>query len=260
MRSSNWDLYDALIEAVPTGLTLADCVCGLHWMGVGADGGGVGVAMTPGDGVPSFPSAGTYAGKPLRDVAAYIKSWNFYEAALGLAAINAALNNPKVVEAAHGIPVASLPSANCFHYLREDFRGKKVSVVGHFRDLEPLKDICSLTILERKPQQGDLPDPACEYVLADQDIVVITAVTLINKTLPRLLQLAKGAKVVLTGPSTPLTPLLYDHGIAMLAGLIVQDEAHVLRVLQEGGQHQLFESGARMVTLSPDLTPVRLAG
>ncbi|GAA0526735.1 hypothetical protein FHS83_002095 [Rhizomicrobium palustre] len=260
MAASNWDIYDALIEALPGNAKATACVCGLHWMGVRSSHGGVGVAMTPSDGPPLFAEAGSYTGRPLRDVAALIKSWNFYEAALGLAAINAALNNPEAVEATHGVPLGTLPRANCFHYLREEFRGKNVAVVGHFRDLEPLKEICSLTILERKPQAGDLPDPACEYVLPGQDIVVITAVTLINKTLPRLLQLSQGAKIVLTGPSTPLTPLLYEHGVSMLAGLVVQDEDAVLRTLQEGGQHQLFDFGARMVTLEAAPHLARRAG
>jgi uncharacterized protein (DUF4213/DUF364 family) len=242
-----WDLYDALIEAVPAKARASDCVCGLNWFAVRSL--GVGLSMAPGDGAPSLPQAGRYAGMALKDLAALSKSWNFHEAALGLAALNAAFNGPATVAAAFGQPLDRIESANCFHYLREDFRGKKVTVVGHFRDLEPLKEICDLTILERKPQQGDLPDTACEFVLPGQDIVVITAVTLINKTLPRLLQLAQGARIVLTGPTTPLTPILFDFGIEMLAGLVVENEAHVLRTVQEGGQHQLFDSGARMVTL-----------
>lgn len=242
-----WDLYDALIEAVPVKVLATDCVCGLNWFAVRSS--GVGLSMAPGDGAPSLPLAGRYAGMALKDLAALSKSWNFHEAALGLAAINAAFNGPATVVATFGQPLDRMETANCFHYLREDFRGKKITVVGHFRDLEPLKEICELTILERKPQQGDLPDPACEYVLPDQDIVVITAVTLINKTLPRLLQLAHGARIVLTGPTTPLTPILFDFGIEMLAGLVVENDAQVLRTVQEGGQHQLFDSGARMVTL-----------
>lgn len=251
-----WEIYDALIEAVPPSARVRDCVCGLNWFAVRAD--GVGLAMTPGEG--SLPQAGLYTDMALKDVAALAKSWNFHEAALGLAAINAAINLPIRVSQAFGTPLAAMESANCFHHLREDFRGKKVTVVGHFRDLEPLKDICTLSILERNPQAGDLPDPACEYILQDQDIVVITAVTLINKTLPRLLHLASNAKIVLTGPTTPLTPILYEFGVDMLAGLIVEDDVQVLRAVQQGGQHQLFAAGTRMVTLSGSPHVDRMTG
>lgn len=255
--STMWDLYDALIEAVPPSARVEECICSLNWFAVRSQ--GTGVSMSPGEGTISLPQAGRYSAMSLRDLAALSKSWNFYEAALGLAALNAAFNGPATVAAAFGTPLDKIESANCFHYLREDFRGKKVTVVGHFRDLEPLKEICELTILERKPQAGDLPDPACEYVLPGQDIVVITAVTLINKTLPRLLQLAEGARIVLTGPTTPLTPILFDFGVEMLAGLVVEDDAHVLRTVREGGQHQLFDSGSRMVTLQRRPN-IRMAG
>jgi uncharacterized protein (DUF4213/DUF364 family) len=253
-----WELYDALIDAIPASAGVKECVGGLHWSAVHSL--GVGLSMTPGEGVPALPQAGSYAGMALKDLAALAKSWNFFEASLGIAAINSAFNGPATVVKSFGQPLDKLKSANCFHYLREAFRGKKVTVVGHFRDLEPLKEICELTILERKPQQGDLPDPACEYVLPGQDIVIITAVTLINKTLPRLLQLAKGARIILTGPTTPLTPILFDFGIEMLAGLVVEDEPLVLRTIQEGGQHQLFDSGARMVTLERPSAGIRMAG
>jgi len=253
-----WDIYDALIDAVPAGLRATDCVCGLNWFAVRCK--GVGLAMAPGDGAVSLPQAGHYAGMELRALAGLVKSWNFAEAALGLAAINSALNGAETVEHAHNRRLAEIPRANCFHFLREQFRGRKVTVVGHFRDLEPLKDICTLNILERRPQPGDLPDPACEWVLKNQDFVVITAVTLINKTLPRLLALSAGARIVLTGPSTPLTPLLYEHGIDMLAGLVVQDEPAVLRAIMEGGQQQIFENGSRMVMLSRPEPIARMAG
>lgn len=242
-----WDLYDALIEAVPASATAEHCICGINWFAVRSL--GVGISMSQGQGTPSMPRAGQYAGMALRDLAALSKSWNFHEASLGVAALNSALNGPATVAKAFARPIESMESNNCFHHLREDFRGKKVTVVGHFRDLDPLREICEMTILERNPQPGDTPDPACEYVLPGQDIVVITAVTLINKTLPRLLQLAKGARIVLTGPTTPLTPILFDFGIEMLAGLVVEDEPLVLRTVQEGGQHQLFAGGTRMVTL-----------
>jgi uncharacterized protein (DUF4213/DUF364 family) len=56
--------------------------------------------------------------------------------------------------------------------------------------------------------------------------------------------------VVLAGPSTPLTPELFPFGIDMLGGLVVEDQAEVWTVVQEGGQHQIFRSGSRMVKLT----------
>jgi uncharacterized protein (DUF4213/DUF364 family) len=65
----------------------------------------------------------------------------------------------------------------------EKLRGKRVAVIGHFRDLERIAAVCHLSILERRPEPGDLPDTACEFVLPEQEVVIMTATTLINKTL-----------------------------------------------------------------------------
>ncbi len=167
-----------------------------------------------------------------------------------MAALNSALNAPAVVAVTTGRAPADLPDANIFDLLAEEVRGRKVTVIGHFPNLDPWREICDLTILERKPLAGDTPDPACEWILPEQDIVIATATTLINKTLPRLLELAPNARFVLAGPTVPLTPLLFDFGIDMLAGLVVEDEAVVWNVIGEGGQHHLFQRGARMVTLT----------
>jgi uncharacterized protein (DUF4213/DUF364 family) len=248
-----WEIYNTLIELVPAASTVRRCVCGLHWFAVQSA--ATGVAMTPREGDASIPFAGDLAGRPTRELAARLRSWSFHEAALGLAAVNSEVNSAAAVEASTGLCSDQQPDEDVFTYLLDEFRGKRVAVIGHFRNLERVRAICDLTILERRPQPGDLPDPACEWVLREQDYVIITASTLINKTLPRLLELSRGARIVLAGPSTPLTPKLFDFGIDILAGLVVEDEERIQTVIQEGGQHQLFHSGSRMVKLSRTAAP-----
>lgn len=243
-----WEIYDTLIEAVPPESTVKACLAGVHWFAVRSE--GTGLAMTPREGTAYLPRAGEIAGMRTRDLAASSKSWNFHEAALGLAAINSALNAGTSIERGPELCSGQQPDEDVFTYLLDEFRGKKVAVVGHFRNLERVKAVCDLSILERLPQPGDFPDPACEWILPEQDFVVITATTLINKTLPRLLELSRNARVVLAGPSTPLTPKLFDFGIDMLGGVVVEDEGRVWTVIQEGGQHQIFGNGSRMVKLA----------
>lgn len=125
-------------------------------------------------------------------------------------------------------------------------------MVGHFYNIERLSGVCELTILERKPVHGDLPDPACEYILPDQDVVIMTATTLINKTMPRLLALSRNARIVVAGPSTPLHPLMFEQGIDLLGGLVVDDETSVWRAVAEGGCEALFTQGGRMVKVSSE--------
>lgn len=251
--SAFWSIYDALTAALPDE-ALQDVLCGLHWFAVRGQS-GVGLAMTPGEGPNALPDAGHYTDATagfakLSDLARLSRSWNFAEAALGLAAINAGFNSPATVTKAFATDHRSLPTENIFDYLVPEMRGRKVAVIGHFAGLEKLREICTLSILERQPLSGDMPDPACEAILPEQDIVIATATTLINKTLPRLMELSRGARFILAGPSTPLTPVLFDYGIDTLAGLVIEDPATVWRTIGQGGKHQLFGTGARMVTIS----------
>lgn len=241
-----WAIYDRLIEAVPAELAASGCLCGQHWYAVRSA--GVGIAMAPGPNA-NLPGAGSYAARPARDLACLAKSWNFHEAALGMAAINSSINAPERVAAAFGKPLSAMPGANLFELCRDDVRGKKVTVIGHFPDIGPWREFCDLTILERRPQDGDTPDPACEWILPTQDIVISTAVTLINKTLPRLLELSKGARFILVGPTVPLSPLLFAFGIDTLAGLVIENQDQAWTTISEGGQHRLFKSGSRMVSI-----------
>jgi len=242
-----WDLYDQLISLVPDNLEVADCLAGLNWFLVRSV--GVGVSVRPLEADGAVRDAGHLLGMKLRDLATWVKSWNEYESAMGLAAINSVLNAPRSVRA-NCAERLSETGEDVFVCMRDQMRGKNVAVIGHFLGLERVAEICNLSILERRPGAGDLPDPACEYMLGEQDIVVITASTLINKTMPRLLTLSRGTEIVVAGQTTPLHPLMFDFGIKILGGLIVDDEESVWRTVAEGGRRKLFSAGTRMVTVS----------
>jgi hypothetical protein len=186
-----WKIYDDLIAAVPRSSVASSCLAGLSWFLVRSE--GTGVAMRPRE-EGTVPQAGELAGIKTRELAGWIKSWNPYEAALGLAAINSALNAADVVERSCGQLLDRTGNENVFTYLLDELRGKRVAVIGHFRDLERIAAVCDLSILERHPEPGDLPDTACEFVLPEQEVVIMTATTLINKTLPRLLELSRQAQ------------------------------------------------------------------
>jgi hypothetical protein len=243
-----WEIYDELISSIPADIKVKECLTGLWWFLVRSK--GVGMAMTPRAGNPDFCFTGKIVGASVRDVAQLIKSWNFYEAAMGLAAINSVINTPRRLVETLGVKMQEQPLEQIFEHMKDKLRGKKVAVIGHFRDLEPLASICQLSILERLPISGDYPDPACEYILPQQDYVFITATTLINKTLPRLLELSRNAYVVLVGPSTPLTSQMFNYGIDMLAGTAVVDQRRIWGLIQEGDREQFFQSGGRMVKVA----------
>jgi uncharacterized protein len=252
-----WKIYDELIAAVSPDLTVNECIFGLHWTLIRSR--AVGIAHTPferggGRRTPgSSPASGIgdrIAGMPVRKLAEYIKSWDPYEATLGLAAINSVFNTSEQLEKLGGRPVSEQKQTSAFEYYADTLRGKNVAVIGRFPDLDELSKLCRLSVLERMPGPDDLPDYACEYVLPSQDFVFITATSIMNKTLPRLLELSRKAFTFLVGPSTPFSPTLFDHGIDSLAGTIVVDPKSVWRAAQEGAARGIFDHGAQMVKVS----------
>lgn len=249
--SGKWSLYEELIAGIPPESIVTDCLIGLRWTLVRSS--GVGMALTPPEGERRLAWSGSLTGRPTRALAALATSWNPLEATLGVAALNSYYNAPEVFARTWEATLDDQPAGNAFEHYRDRLQGKKVAVIGHFPGLEDLAAHCELTILERRPQGGDLPDPAGEFILPQQDAVFITGTTLINKTMPRLLELAAGRFIVLVGPSTPLTPLLFAHGISALAGTVVTDEAAVWRHVAEGGDRTVFAHGACMVKAEPGM-------
>jgi uncharacterized protein (DUF4213/DUF364 family) len=239
-----WEIYDALIEGIPEGVAVAAWAAGRHWAAVRSDEGGVGLAMRV-DVESIAPAYGRdYAGMPLRELAGYAKSWNFVEAGFGVAAMNAFYNHAERARA-RGIALPDEARKNeAFEKYREAVAGKKVAVVGHFPYLERiLAPVCDLCILERRPSCGDYPDPACEYILPNEDYVFITGSALVNKTLPRLLELSRSAWTVLVGPSVTLSPSLFDFGADDLSGFIVRDGEQCFNAVRSGEQQSRFAAG-----------------
>jgi uncharacterized protein (DUF4213/DUF364 family) len=239
-----WELYDRLIDGIPGDITVQECAVGSHWIAVRSSEGGLGLAMRIDiETLPPLPG-GDYEGRPLKKLAACAKSWNFIEAGYGVAALNAYYNFEKRA-LSRGIELPDESRKNeAFEKYRAEVTGKKVAVVGHFPYLERLlSPVCELIILERRPQEGDYPDPACEFLLPQQDYAFITGSTMINKTLPRLLSLSKSAKTVLVGPSVTLSPLLFDFGVEDLSGFVVKKPENCLQAVREGDRGAQFEAG-----------------
>ena len=228
-----WEIYDRLIEGVPADVRVVDACVGANWTCVVAES-GAGVAYTFHGGVAPA-GVRDVAGARLRDVAALVKSWCFEDASLGAAALNAWYATAEKLEAPS---LLTGEGSDGFSLVMKQVAAREerpnVCVIGHFPHMEELAAAAHLTVLERRPREGDLPDAACEYVLPEQDFVLMTGTTFTNKTMPRLLELASRATVVVTGPSTPMLPALFDYGVDALAGRIVGDPARALRACATG--------------------------
>ena len=255
-----WTLYDQLLRPLPEDAVVRAGRIAPIWTMVEADC-GTGLAMTPPQPYRLTSLRGKIAGMGLRELASYVKSWDFYEAALGLAAINAHYNTPALLESdPRRIIRKPGERSGIFGGFDRLVEGKRVAVIGHGPYLQELERICTLTVLERRPGDGDLPDPACEYLLPGQDYVFITATALENKTMPRLLELTRSCFTVIWGPSTPLTEALLEAGADALLGDVILEPAQLARVAGEGGLFSDFRSYVQPVLWFRDAAAARQIG
>jgi uncharacterized protein (DUF4213/DUF364 family) len=281
-KSNPWELYDRLIEGIPSGIGVKNWSLGRRWSFVESEA-GCGIAMTvsggsslgKGGGSLSKHAASSHMPE-LKALATHARSWCFEEASVGIAALNAFYNTPAnnpelkacledgrdALESSASVSEASALEAQASEMsapLRQgdivsaEIRaaaGKKVAVIGHFPHLDELVDICELAILERNPSGIDLPDSACEYILPTRDLVIMTGTTLTNKTMKRLLELCENARTVLAGPSCVCSATLFDYGVDIIGGALVtnSDEAR-LRVSH--GIHLPFGHGVEMIRFAP---------
>ena len=211
-----FSLYDVLIEGIKSDDIVTGTLMGEYWTAV-KTGSALGMAMTtPVDTAPRMLS-GDYTEKPSKEPAQASKSWNLTEAGFGMAAINAYYNTPARLE--------NLSAYEPFdNYCTDglDLHGKHIGVVGHLNMPQSVyEQAASVRILERNPRPGDYPDSACDWLIPKCDVVIITASTLVNKTLPHLLDLCKNSYTILAGPTCPMCPELLNIGIDRIAGLVI---------------------------------------
>jgi len=232
-------LYEELIRGVADD-PARRVLIGVNWTLVDGPH-GCGLAHSPARDAPGCrPTAevGKYAGKSLRALARLATSWNPFEAAIGLAAINAHYNRPEVIGiAANGLELFAKAS------------GRKI-VVGRFPELA--KRVPDAMVLERLPQPGEFPSHAADWLLPEADAIAVTASALGNLTLPRLLELRRDARVALVGPGTPLCAQLHSYGIEWLSGFVIEDSERAARVVAEGGAVKALKACGRRVTLAEE--------
>ena len=222
---------------------------GLNWTSVEVEGSGL--CFSPLDVPRTLSWPGTLVGRPACELATWLDHWNMAEAVIGQATVNALINhrNPLLADA-QPLQSDAPPHLRVFQHFRSQVKDKKVVVIGRYPFLDQLWADVNYQCVERRPQAGDLPDAAAEKILPDADWVFITASSLANKTLPRLLDLAWGREVVLMGPSLPWIEQWRDFGVTHLAGVAVRDESALSQVVAEGGGTRLFADAVAYHLLS----------
>jgi hypothetical protein len=242
-------MFAEIIRELPEGEVL-EIVSGAHWniVVVKVDGKiQCGMASNPvfaGDENSSqhFEFNHNQDGNNAKDLCESVYEQNGPRVSVGLAAINALLlRYPETwIDANAGEEIAARG------------RGKRVALVGHFPFVDDLRaQVGSLDVLELRPREGDLPASEAPRVIPNAGVVALTSMTLINGTFQSLIDLCSPESyVIMIGPSTPLSPILFDHGVDMLCGSIVENCQPVLANVKKGlSFRKIRPSGVRLVSI-----------
>jgi uncharacterized protein (DUF4213/DUF364 family) len=207
-----------------------------------------GLASTPHDQGPHHKKspvadAGLLLEKDARELAGMANSRNSVEAAIGMATINS------LVE----IDEKRCVKLNAGDLLASKGEGKRVAIIGHFPFVKRLRQVVGeLWVIEKNPQENDLPENESSRYLPRADVVGITGTALTNHTIEYLLGLcSQAAYVVILGGTAPLSSVLFDYGIDAVSGTKVIDSEKVLRYVSQGATFRQI-SGLELLTMRKD--------
>jgi uncharacterized protein len=213
------NILDELLNTLDVDAPIRSILVGVHWTVVCSRGCGMASTLTGSQphGHSQVREVGCLHQKSARQLAEYARSDNLLEASLGVAALNSLLD----------IDESQAVELNAVEVLVEHGRGKNVALVGHFPFVPRLKAaVGQLWVIEQRPVEGDHPAEYAAALIPQADVVAITSSALVNHSLDGLLTMCrKDALVMMLGPSTPLSPVLFNHGAAILSGARVVDEA-----------------------------------
>jgi uncharacterized protein (DUF4213/DUF364 family) len=216
---------------------------GRFWTGVWSRECGLASTTGPGEhehGARFVQDAGSLTGRSALELARLAHSDSPLEAGVGLAAINSLLE----------VDEARCVELNAGDLLIEHGRGKKVALIGHFPFVPALREAAGhLWVLELRPQPGDTRAGEAGAIVPQADIVAITGSALINHSLGGLLDLCRtDSFVMVLGPTTPLSPILFDHGADVISGTRVVEPELALRCASEGATFRQIK-GIRLLTM-----------
>ena len=247
-------LLDKLLTSVIFGDVVKVCI-GLNWTAVVIRKNGIkycGLASTVWEGhshssKTRIDEAGKFETISGRKLAELALSSNVTLRSVGIASLNAQLQQQLG---------DNWTESNAGEILAENGKDKRMVMVGRFPFTEGLRrNVKELVVLELTPGPDELPTSQADDVIPKADVVAITGMTLINHTMEDILKLCQpSAYVMVLGPSTPLSPVMFEYGVNILSGAIVNQIEPVMRVVTQGGNfRQVHKAGVRLVNVGRDL-------
>ena len=238
------NLLEALLGTIPTDpIPVRKVIIGVHWTLVSSKYCGLGSTL-----VGALPSGhspvrdvGVLHQKSAQELAQWILSDNLLEASIGIAAINSLLD----------VDERRLENINAAEIIARESKDKNLVIIGHFPFVERMKPIArNCWVIEKRPFGDDFPEESAQEFIPQAQVIAITGTAIINHTMESLLSLCPpGSLVMVLGPSTPMSPVLFERGVSLLSGSRIIDEDAAVATVQQGATFPQVK-GVRLVTMA----------
>ncbi|MBP5726504.1 MAG: DUF364 domain-containing protein [Clostridia bacterium] len=251
-------------------ITIERAVFGLFFSGVKLSTGHGGVCYTPVKEMPeavccpssarAMPLSGRLKGRTATEYLEYIFDKNILKRTLGIAALNALstlywqLKPPTDYTIQYGYNAFDDVDPRRYDYsvvvgALVPMLKKLISADADFAVME-----MDSRTLKGKELDHYLPPSEADKCVPKADLMVITGVTVLNDTLPGLLELRKpGAEIIVTGPTVSMLPdAFFKRGVTSLGGIVVTKADELLDLLCEGGSgYHFFGKYAEQTVVRP---------
>ena len=251
-------------------ITIERAVFGLFFSGVKLSTGHGGVCYTPVKEMPeavccpssarAMPLSGRLKGRTAAEYLEYIFDKNILKRTLGIAALNALstlywqLKPPTDYTIQYGYNAFDDVDPRRYDYsvvvgALVPMLKKLISADADFTVME-----MDSRTLKGKELDHYLPPSEADKCVPKADLMVITGVTVLNDTLPGLLELRKpGAEIIVTGPTVSMLPdAFFKRGVTSLGGIVVTKADELLDLLCEGGSgYHFFGKYAEQTVVRP---------
>ena len=251
-------------------ITIERAVFGLFFSGVKLSTGHGGVCYTPVKEMPeavccpssarAMPLSGRLKGRTAAEYLEYIFDKNILKRTLGIAALNALstlywqLKPPTDYTIQYGYNAFDDVDPRRYDYsvvvgALVPMLKKLISADADFTVME-----MDSRTLKGKELDHYLPPSEADKCVPKADLMVITGVTVLNDTLPGLLEKRKpGAEIIVTGPTVSMLPdAFFKRGVTSLGGIVVTKADELLDLLCEGGSgYHFFGKYAEQTVVRP---------
>jgi uncharacterized protein (DUF4213/DUF364 family) len=186
--------------------------------------------------------AGGLLGINCAEVIPWAGSSDRLKASLGLASINAVLNDCQAPwETGNVISALDIKPSNTF------------GMIGEFRPIlaEIRKKTNRIFVFEqhRECDAALCPSETIPDHLPKCDVVVVTSTSIINHTFEEIMPYCANARqVCMVGPSTPLCPEVFKgYNVTLLAGVVVTNQERILQVVSQAGGTMHMKGAVKQV-------------